>query len=154
MNTAGTAPTGMASARRSAARATRRAAASAAAATALVLLAPMIVQGPLFGLDLTMTDLGTFCAVQHALRDGLGLWLSPWMGNGGVLALQPAAQTFYPVRCCFWRCRWTGATPCTRWRTWLREPRPRRGWRAPSALDRASPWRPASPSRSPDRRST
>ncbi|MFH1812269.1 MAG: hypothetical protein ABIJ09_26260 [Pseudomonadota bacterium] len=80
---------------------TRLACAVAAAITGLVLLVPMALRGPLFGLDLTLNDLGTFCAVKHALHDGTGLWLSSWIGNGGLLALRPNAQLFYPPRWLF-----------------------------------------------------
>ncbi|MFH1812268.1 MAG: hypothetical protein ABIJ09_26255 [Pseudomonadota bacterium] len=78
--------------------ATAIACACAGLITAVLLGAPLLTGGFLLGGDLSHTDLGTLCELKNLLATGQSLWLSPHMGNGGVLLARPSAQLFYPLR--------------------------------------------------------
>lgn len=70
-----------------------------AAAIALALTAaPLLFGLRYFGWDLTLNDMGYLCELKRRLAAGDPLWLSPLIGNGSPLLIDPAAQLFYPPR--------------------------------------------------------
>jgi len=70
----------------------------AAAIAAVLLAAPLLTGLRYFGWDLTSNDLGYLCELKRRLAAGDPLWLSPLIGNGSPLLIDPAAQLFYPPR--------------------------------------------------------
>ncbi|MBN2361444.1 MAG: hypothetical protein JXR83_18480 [Deltaproteobacteria bacterium] len=84
----------------------------AAAVAAAVLAAPLLAGLSYHGWDLTANDMGYLCELKRRLAAGEPLWLSPLIGNGSPLLIDPAAQLFYPPR---WLSLWLPIELGTSW---------------------------------------